>query len=259
MNNKTNKSKKTLIVILICALVTIGITIGISCYNYYGYVNYKISYLTDYFDVNGEIGVTVEDKIERSLTWDSSFYTDKLNVSYRDPNSKETFTSEKVTNDTALHVNASIENNILHLPNYFDIHLYQMVAKSQDEKGTDVYTLTYYFYFYNINYDTIPDFDPNCIRMTFVNGIGEESDEELKKVLDDFNIEGETGNQPETYSYSIMSENDEDVLANFSIYDNPINTQEDDDKLKFYYVYRNRCTSSADDQTNFNKAKKINI
>lgn len=256
--NKTNKSKKTLIVILLCTLVTLGVTIGISCYNYYGYVNYKINYLSDFFDVNNKLGVTVEDKIERSLLWDSSYYTDDLEVTYRDPKTKETYTSELVSDEHAMHLNANVKENVLHLPNYFDVHLYQMVTETTNEKGTKDYTLTYYFYFYNINYNTIPDFDPNYIRMTFVNGIGEESDTELEEALKDFNINGETGNQPETYSYSILSENGEDTLANFSIYDNPINVEEKDEtQLKYYYVYRNRCTSSVDDQTTFNKAKQL--
>lgn len=258
MNTKNKKSKKTLIVILLCAFVTLGITIGICCYNYFGYVNYKINYLADYFDVNSEIGVTVEDKIERSLIWDSAKYTDDLNVTYRDPKTKANFTSEKVTDDEALHVNASIENNILHLPNYFDVHLYQMVTKHLTDEGKEEYTLSYYFYFYNINYNTIPDFDPSYIRMTFVNGIGEESDEALDAALEDFDSSGETGNQPETYSYSIMSENESDILASFSIYDNPVNVyEEDEDELKYYYVYRNRCNSSFDNQDKFVSTKNL--
>lgn len=258
MNNKNSKTKKTLIVILICAFITIGVTIGITCYNYFGYVNYKINYLTNYFDVNGELGVTVEDKIDRSLMWSSEYYTDDLNVTYRDPKTKDVITSEKVTDADALHVNASIEGNVLHLPNYFDIHLYQMVTKHVAEDGKEEYTLSYYFYFYNINYNTIPDFDPTYVRMTFVNGIGEESDEELQEVLDDFDKDGETGNIPETYSYSIMSENESDTLATFAIYDNPVNVfDEEDDETKLYYIYRNRCNSSADNQTTFVEAKNL--
>ena len=258
MNKKSNK-RKTLIVTLLCVFITLGITVGICCYNYFGYVNYKILYLSNYFDVNGEVGVRVEDKIERSMIWDSSVYTDKLNVEYRDPNTKEVITSNTTTNGEALHTNATFNDYVLHLPNYFDMHLYQLVKESVTDKGTVEYTLTYYFYFYNINYNTIKDFDPQYIRMTFVNGIGEESDEELQEALDDFDQNGETGNQPEIYSHSIMSENESDILATFSLYDNAINTYDDDedDKKKFYYVYRNRCNGSFDDQTRFSEAKEL--
>ena len=255
MNKKSNK-RKTLIVTLLCAFITLGITVGICCYNYFGYVNYKILYLTEYFDVNGEVGVTVEDKVERSMMWDSSVYTDKLNVTYRDPNTKEEITSTRVTNDEAMHVDAYVEEYTLHLPNYFDMHLYQMVRESINDEGKVEYTLTYYFYFYNINYNTIKDFDPQYIRMTFVNGIGEDSDEELQETLDDFDLNGETGNQPEIYSHTIMSENDTDSLATFSLYDNATNTFDEEEK-KFYYVYRNRCNASADDQTKFIEAKNL--
>ena len=255
MNKKSNK-RKTLIVTLLCAFITLGITVGICCYNYFGYVNYKILYLTEYFDVNGEVGVTVEDKVERSMMWDSSFYTDELNVTYRDPYTKEEITSTHVTNDESLHVDAYVEEYTLHLPKYFDMHLYQMVKESVNDEGKTEYTLTYYFYFYNINYNTIKDFDPQYIRMTFVNGIGEESDEELQEALDDFDLNGETGNQPEVYSYTIMSENETDMLATFSLYDNAVNTFDEEGK-KFYYVYRNRCNASFDDQTKFNEAKNL--
>lgn len=256
MNKKSNK-RKTLIVTLLCVFITLGITVGICCYNYFGYVNYKILYLSDYFDVNGEVGVTVEDKVERSMLWDSSVYTDKLNVEYRDPITKEVITSTSTTNDEAKHPNATFTDYVLHLPNYFDMHLYQMVKESVTDNNTTEYTMAYYFYFYNINYNTIKDFNPEYIRMTFVNGIGEESDVELEEVLDDFDKNGETGNQPEIYSHTIMSENETDILATFSLYDNAINSFEEDESKKFYYVYRNRCNASYDDQTKFNDAKEL--
>ena len=256
MNKKSNK-RQTLIVTLLCVFITLGITVGICCYNYFGYVNYKILYLSDFFDVNGEVGVTVEDKVERSMLWDSTVYTDKLAVEYRDPNTKEVITSTSTTNDDAKHANATFTDYVLHLPNYFDIHLYQMVKESVTDDGTVEYTMTYYFYFYNINYNTIKDFDPSYVRMTFVNGIGEESDTELEEALEDFNLNGETGNQPEIYSYSIMSENESDILASFSLYDNAINSYDEEDENKLYYVYRNRCNASYDDQTKFNEAKEL--
>ena len=92
--------------------------------------------------------------------------------------------------------------------------------------------------------------------MTFVNGIGEESDVELEAALDDFDKEGETGNQPEIYTHTIMSENESDILASFSLYDNAINSF-DEDEEKYYYVYRNRCAASYDDQTKFAEAKEL--
>ena len=254
MNKKSNK-RRTLIITLLCVFVTLGVTVGICCYNYFGYINYKILYLTEYFDVNGEVGVTVEEKVERSMLWDSSIYTDDLNVEYRIPETKEAITETPATEAEHLE-NATFKDHVLHLPNYFDVHLYQMVRKTITDDNTVEYTMTYYFYFYNINYNTIPDFDPQYIRMTFVNGIGNYCDEELAEALEDFDLNGETGNQPEVYSHTIMSENETDFLATFSLYDNAINVHEEDED-KLYYVYRNRCNASFDDQTKFNEAKEL--
>ena len=54
-----------------------------------------------------------------------------------------------------------------------------------------------------------------------------------------------------------MSENETDMLATFSLYDNAINTFDEEDEKKFYYVYRNRCNASYDDQTKFAEAKNL--
>ena len=78
-----------------------------------------------------------------------------------------------------------------------------------------------------------------------------------KEALDEFDLNGETGNQPDVYSYTIMSENETDMLATFSLYDNAINKFDEEDENKFYYVYRNRCNASYDDQTKFAEAKNL--
>ena len=48
---KPNNGKKTklILTILICALITVGVTVGIGCYNYYGYDKYKTDFLDEFF------------------------------------------------------------------------------------------------------------------------------------------------------------------------------------------------------------------
>lgn len=255
--NKKRKSKITLIVILINAFITLGITTGVCFYNYYGYVNYKIQYLEDYFDVEEEQNLSNKEKIERYQKWISYAYEDGTsNIVYRDPITKEEITNEKVTSDNAENVNAYIENGTLHLPKYFDVDFYSLVTKSLSaDQTTDVFSLTYNFYFSNIDYNQIPDFDPQYIYMTFVDGIGEESDEALQAAIDDTIDSGiSVGIVSRLCSHAILSENDESTLASVAMLDNARNVFEEEED--FYYIYKNPCNMSYDDQSTFGFSKE---
>lgn len=254
MNTK-QKSKITLISILIIAFITLGISIGVCLYNYYGYVSYKIQYLEDYFDVNEKHNLTNQEKIDRYQKWSSHAYTNSLNnITYRDPITKEEITTTKVSSDSAQNVNAYIDGTTLHLPKYFDLDFYSFVTKGTNSEGETSYTLSYNFYFSNIDYNQIPDFDPQYIYMTFVDGIGEESDKLLQEAIDDTLDSGvSVGIVSRLCTQSILSESGESTLASISLLDKARNVfQEEDD---FYYIYKNPCNKSYDGQTTFGNSK----
>lgn len=255
--NKKHKSKVTLIAILIMAFITLGVSVGVCFYNYYGYVSYKIQYLEDYFDVEEEQKLSNQEKIERYQKWISYAYTNELsNITYRDPITKEQITKEKVISDNAENVNAYIEGNTLHLPKYFDVDFYSLVTKSlSQDQTTDVYTLTYNFYFSNIDYNQIPDFDPQYIYMTFVDGIGKESDEALQAAIDDtIDSDISVGIVSRLCTHSILNETNESTLASFSLIDNARDVFEEEGD--FYYIYKNPCNKSYDDQSTFGYSKE---
>ncbi len=263
MNNKKAKSIRTLIVILICLFVTILATVGICCYNYYGYVNYKVKYLDDYFEDANEKTTSTKERIEKILKWDAKGYSDKLNVTYRDPITKEVITDVKVSSDRAENVNAYYENYTLHLPKYFDINLYRVVGEEEDSDGVKKYTDSYYFYLSNINYNQIPDFEPRNLYMTFVEGIGEESDQALSDVVEELKAaDVNTGFPPATYSYSITSEDGSSFLKSYFLLDNPVDEFKDeeteDGTTKTYYIYSNECRKSyGDEPVNFSETKAL--
>ena len=261
MNTKKVKTIRTLIVVIVCSIITIGVTVGICCYNYYGYINYKKLYLEDYFDQNEGTNLSTQEKIQKAVKWDADVYTDKLNIKYRDPITKEFITENKVSNDEAENVNAYYENYVLHLPKYFDINFYKVLTSHYDKetKKTEL-SVAHYFYFSNINYNQIKDFSPQYIYMTFVDGIGEESDLALQEALDEMSEnELSVGNVSSIYYYSLTSSDSQDVLATYSLYDNPRDIYEDDEdnEDKSYYIYQNRCAKSYDNNTVFGQTKEL--
>lgn len=255
--NKKHKSKISLIIILIIALITLGITVGICCYNYYGYAKYKVQYLEDYFDINEEHQLSNKEKIDRYQKWKSYAYTDELTyISYRDPITKEEISNSKLVSELARNNNSYIENNTLHLPKYFDVDFYTQVVQSLNEDQTDyVYSLNYNFYFSNIDYNQIPDFDPQYIHMTFVDGIGEESDEALQAALDETADTGiSIGMVSRLCSEVILNKDGDATLASVALEDSARNVFEEDDD--FYYIYSNSCAKSYDDQSTFGASKE---
>lgn len=71
---KPNNGKKTklILTILICALITVGVTVGIGCYNYYGYDKYKTDFLDEFFALDSSM--SNQDKIEHAVKWDYNDY-----------------------------------------------------------------------------------------------------------------------------------------------------------------------------------------
>ncbi len=260
MNTKKIKTIRTLIVVLISSIITIGVTTGICFYNYYGYLNYKKLYLEDYFDQSEGTNLTAQEKIQKAVKWDADVYTDDLNITYRDPITKEPITEEKITNGNAQNIDAYYKDRVLHLPKYFDINFYKVLVTSynKETKKTD-YNVAHYFYFSSINYNSIENFNPQYIYMTFVDGIGEESDTALQNALDKMEEDGlSVGNVSSVYYYSIMSSDNQEVISTYSLYDNPRDIYEDDeDNDKTYYIYQNRCAKSYDNNTVFGETSEL--
>lgn len=266
MNNKKTKSIKSLIVILICTFIVVGITTGVCLYNYYGYIQYKIDYLEDYFDANKTLDLSIEEatkesrnkeSIEKYQKWVSYAYSsDTSNLTFRIPETKENINNEKVT-DTNL-TGAYFEDDVLHIPNYFDVSFYSFVIKSLSEDGkSDVYSLNYNFFFSNIEYNYIEDFDPQYIYMTFVDGTGAESDKALQDAIEDtINSGVSVGIVSRLCSQTIMNESNDTSLASFSLLDYA-NDAYSEDSDGIYYIYKNPCDSSYDNQTKFGATESL--
>ena len=66
------------------------------------------------------------------------------------------------------------------------------------------------------------------------------------------------GNVSSIYYYSLTSSDNQDVLATYSLYDNPRDVYEDDeDEDKSYYIYQNRCAKSYDNNTVFGQTREL--
>lgn len=246
--DKKTKKKKIIITIMICLIVTIGVTIGIACYNYYGYIGYKKDFLDDYFDVENNKKESNQIKIENAIRFTSSGYilnpgTLKFYDMGNKGNEMNEITSEKL--DSGANINASFENGTLHLPNFFDLNLCVVKNTVQsDDTTSDI--LNYYFFISNIQYNYLsemyPDFDPKNFFITQIDGIDEDSKEEMDDLIAEIKIDGsfDIGNLPSIWSYSLTTESD-DVYASYALDDNTDNNTLEN--YKFPKIYRTNVSS----------------
>ena len=115
-----------------------------------------------------------------------------------------------------------------------------------------VFIINYYFFFSNINYNTIPNFDPDNIHATFVEGIGEESDQLLQEAIDEtIDTDVSIGNMSSPYLFSYLAENQKDVLATYTLKDTAQDVHKEDKEDQLYYIYRNSNNKSYDNKTTF--------
>lgn len=261
MNTNKVKTIRTLTVIILAVIVTIGVTVGICCYNYYGYLNYKHKYLENYFSKDENANISTSERIEKAIKWDFAGYSDDLNITFRDPNTKDNITGDKLDNQYAENVNAYFDDNhVLHLPKYFNFHFYQLVSYYTDSESKDiVYTPTYGFYLSDIKYNTIENFNVKNYYITFVEGIGEEADEALEDAIKDLNEKGISTGSPFTEYYYSMTDKDGSVLHTYYLYDNPDDVWEDDEDKEGndYYIYNNITATSYDGQTLMRESKGL--
>ena len=239
MNNSKSKTIKTLIVILIGAFVTLGITIGICCYNYFGYVKYKVDYLDDYFDELNRSNN--QDKLDKFLKFQASHYSNKLNVVYRDPETGEEITGEHVTSGNALNVDAHFDDGTktLYLPKFFDINLYQYVTQYKNPDTKEITnTITYCFYLSSINYNTIQNFSPANINFAFIDASGEKTLEDVKEALNNGETLDTSTSTTSVLTYALLGD-DGASKASYGVYDNDYeDTYEDKDETNYYYIHR---------------------
>ena len=255
---KTKKAKHTLIVVIVCVCITVLTTLGVGFYNYYGYVAYKTQFLDEYFVIHDKKTISNQEKIENALKWESAYYIKNPGkITFRDPGvnpypTKTPIGSEKLDGDV-LNVNAYFDGETLHLPNYFDVNFYsQYVDFSNAENAEEKAKINYYFFFSNINYNTIPNFDPDNIHATFVEGIGEESDQLLQEAIDEtIDTDVSIGNMSSPYHYSYLAENQKDVLATYTLKDTAQDVHKEDKEDQLYYIYRNSNNKSYDNKTTF--------
>ncbi len=260
MNNKLNKTKVILITSIVCLLITLGATLGVCLYNYNSYIVYKINYLDDYFDTNEEKNESSKTKVENIIKWSSSKYVvSPGTITYRDPATKETITSTALTDGDSVNIGAKYENNVLHLPKYFDLTFYVQVFESYNEDlDTDEVTLSYQFLFTDINYNTIADgFAPENIYVAFIAGTGEEVDADLQSLLDDKVSSGVAGGStPSTPWYYTLYSN-EGTAYSFAPVDNAIDEYDDDESSNVYYIYRNNLIGSDDTNVAFGSTSDL--
>lgn len=246
--DKNFKKKKIIITIIICLIITIGATIGIACYNYYGYIGYKKDFLDDYFDVENNKKESNQVKIENAIRFTSNGYIiNPGTLKYYDigikGNELNEITSEKL--DNGANINASFENGTLHLPNFFDLNLYVLRnTVNSDDSPSDI--LNYYFFISNIQYNSLsemyPDFDPKNFFITYIDGTNEDSQKEIDDIISEVKIDGDfdIGNLPAIWSYSLTTESD-DVYSSYSLEDNTSNNTLEN--YKFPKIYRTNVSS----------------
>lgn len=191
------KNKKILITVFICLLVTISITVGIGCYNYYSYTAYKTDYLEDYFDINGEKNLSTSQKIENAVKWSNNQYIKHPGtVQFIDPGkvvidtitnkvvhlNKNNISSEALSSEDSLHQNATFKDGVLHLPNFFDLEFYQTRFINSNDNFEKI---SYAMYISNIQQYAMIDTIQDLVRMkTEFSPVGEMQVPDTK--LDDF-------------------------------------------------------------------------
>lgn len=226
MNKKLQK-KKLMITTIICLLITIGATLGIAFYNYYGYIGYKSKFLDDYFDIEGQKKESNQAKIENALRFTSNGYvanSGKLKFYDIGKNGDEynEITDKKLDNGAI--VNAYFSNGTLHLPNYFDLNMYS-VRNTMAYEGETTDTINQYLFFSNIQYNyltkTYPDFDVKNFFITYIEGTDEEAKLEVDQLIQTINENGnyDIGALPTIWSYSLLTE-EGDTYSSYALDDN---------------------------------------
>lgn len=235
------KIRFKLIPFLMSLLIVGGATFGICWYSYHDYDLNKVAFYNHYFHLDDHEDYQTTDLLANYVKFHSNYYqritSDEL--TYRDPNTKINYTENKHTSmDEVANLDAYYQNGVLHFPGYFSVEVYAIATETQGE-----WNYSYYFLFYNINYKN-GDYDPNKLRIVFVNGIGEgssadstdDTDDEYGDALLDTALDRikkqESGgaSQSAPYYWSFLSNN-------YPVFDNGFTNDEGRDEDSGHYVY----------------------
>lgn len=222
------KLKFKLIPFMLSLLIVFGITFGICWYSYHNYRGNKHSFYEEYFHLNDYEDYESTELLENAVKFQFDEY-------------------KKASNTVALHnidkdIAPSYSNGTIHVPGYFDIDVYITNSISEGEA-----TYSYYFFFYNVNYQN-STYDPvDKVQVLLVNGSGagipeeegeEENiygdallDQELEKLFDE-----DEDNNPKyngLYPHSYSSDN-----VHYPVFDNGYKNDEDNENVTEHYVYR---------------------
>ena len=198
MNNK-QKRKFKIIPFCISLLMVILVTGGIGVYTTFYYGETDKAFLNKYLDENVEENknLPINQFLDKVLKLEYSYVSNAdsqqdLGLSYRDPNTKKTYTEEKFGSYEDGNVNNYYKNNIMHVNSYFDVELKLVVSETTNEKGETVTSLQYMFYFYNMDYTKMGIESANeaqeRIRIGFVEGVNSKP---LADYTDDEEKEGD--------------------------------------------------------------------
>lgn len=170
---KPNKGKKIrlILTIIICTLITVGITIGIGCYNYYGYDKYKTDFLDDYFNLDSSF--SNQEKIEKAVKWDYNKYIKHPGtLTFYDPGdfdsnmehkNKTLLTDTPSTSASSMFTGSYYKDGVLHLADMFDLELY-LTYYIDDSSDTTFEKIYYNFYLSNIQEYTLYEIICNKYR-----------------------------------------------------------------------------------------------
>lgn len=198
MNNK-QKRKFKIIPFCISLLMVILVTGGIGVYTTFYYGETDKAFLNKYLDENTEENKNLpfEQYLDKALKLEYSYVSNAasqqdLGLSYRDPDTKKTYTEKKFDSYEDGNTNNFYKNNVMHVESYFDIELKLIVSETQNEKGETITSLQYMFFFYNMDYTKMEIESANeaqeRIRIVFVEGVNSKDSDDY---TDDEEKEGD--------------------------------------------------------------------
>lgn len=245
--NKNLKRKKIILTTIVCLLITIGATVGIAFYNYYGYIGYKGDFLDDYFDVENNKKESNQTKIENALRFTSNGYVaNPGKITFYDIGEDGTeyneITEKKLENGAM--TNSYFSNGTLHLQNYFDLNIYAVRNTVVNaENSSDA--INHYLFFSNIQYNYLtkiyPDFNLKNFFITYIEGTDEAAKQEIDALIQEIKKNGDydIGALPSIWSYSLLTE-EGDTYASYALDDNidsPL-----PDTIEYPRIYRTNIT-----------------
>lgn len=222
------KLKFKLIPFLLSLLIVFGVTFGICWYSYHDYPINRYTFYEEYFHLNDYEEYETTELLENSIKFQFNEYT-------KASSTVSVHASEKEDAPT-------YKNGTIHVPGYFDIDVYITNTINQGES-----TYSYYFYFYNVDYQHSA-FDPaDRIKIVVVEGSGkgvpgeDESEEDiygdalLDRELEELFDEDENNNPKYSGLYPFAWTREQNT---YPVFDNGFKNDENNPDITEHYVYR---------------------